>query len=151
MNLSFQRLDAVRALIMVLMFVLAMITTGAAALQMRNLSAAKAAVDQTPDIKKPMPRIVVSNVPMGQREYQAIADRLRVLYPEIIANATERAILISGNTAESYLSWRLALSETLPHSGSSQWNLKSFCAGSCDGAYFRAEISVNKVAVEVIG
>lgn len=150
MNFSFKRLDGVRTILLVVAAGMAVVTTMGASITVRAAASSTAAMAGGTEITLPLDRVQVSKAPFVEADYKAFAEKIRVLYPEIAAQAGPNSIVLSGSTPQSYASWRLAWLSTLPKDGDYRWSLKSFCAVSCEGAYFRAEVSITKEEVIVI-
>jgi hypothetical protein len=150
MNFELKRIDAIRTSLLVVCAVSAVFFTVGAAINLKLSLSGSSAMSHLGDMDAPMPKIVIKSTPLLQQDYQLIADRIHILYPDVSAVATANSLLLTSNSPYSYQNWRLALSETIPHSGGSIWGLKNFCAGTCDGAYFKSEIVINRNAVDVV-
>jgi hypothetical protein len=149
LNFRLKQLDQARTVVLFTAAALALSTTIFASVNLFKLSGTSVVIQSLADIDAPMPRIVTSTVPATLADYQKIAERIHVLYPDITVNPGSAAMVLTSLNAQSYQSWRLALSETRSSDPGTQWNLKQFCAGNCQGAYFSAEVSVSRSAIEV--
>lgn len=148
MRFSLNRLDSVRTLLLFIAAALAVVTTMGAALNVRAAASVDVAATGAVDLNLPLSRIDVTATPYQAHDYQRFADKIRVLYPDITAAPGPHSIVLSGTTPQSYMSWRLALSSTMPLDGDYRWTLKGFCAANCEGAYFRSEVAITKQEIK---